>query len=337
MKNPLQTFPVSAGLLEPHHVQAIDPSSPWPIYLWFLEHVTRDEENGGHFDGIVLNGRSVCIRQIADDLGIGERVCRRHLARLVKAGYLLQKKTGLGTCTYTVTKSKRWAWKRQPRAGRDQVSKSPESQASLFSQDQSESQPTHQKPASGSLDPQAGNRPQGADPQAGKRSSTTKIRPQQKDGSRARSHEITKVSQKTSSSEQERSDLATLPTKRTETEPSREAVKLAALLQTEILRNSCDFKITSAQLRSWEEIADRMLRRDGRDPEKAATLIRWAHSDDFWMSNILSMEKFRKQFDQLALKAKAKKGKPQRSPRSAAGQVIEQFERLAIAGGGRPQ
>jgi hypothetical protein len=150
MKNALQTFPVSAGLLEPRHVQAIDPSSPWPIYLWFLEHVTRDRANGEHFDGIVLNGCPVSIRQIADELGIGERVCRRHLARLVKAGYLLQKKTGLGTCTYVVTKSKRWAWKRQPRAGRNHPSKAPELQVSLFSAvPDGPDDPTHQNPASG--------------------------------------------------------------------------------------------------------------------------------------------------------------------------------------------
>jgi hypothetical protein len=163
MKNDLQTFPVSAGLLEPRHVQAIDPGSPWPIYLWFLEHVTRDQENGEDFLGIVLGGRPVSIQQIAEELGVKERACRRHLARLVKAGYIVQKKTGVGTCTYTVTKSKRWAWKRQPRAGRDQISKAPELQTSLIfpGQDESNTPPrqnlvsgsplsTHQKVVSGS-------------------------------------------------------------------------------------------------------------------------------------------------------------------------------------------
>jgi hypothetical protein len=160
MKNPLHTFPVSAGLLEPRHVKAIDPSSPWPIYLWFIEHVTRDEPDGeGDFDGIVLNGRPVSIRRIADHLGVGERACRRHLARLVPR-YVVQKKTGVGTCTYIVKNSKRWAYKRQLGIGRNGTSKASESQASLFSPGQSESPATHQKKASGSLDPQAGNRPQ---------------------------------------------------------------------------------------------------------------------------------------------------------------------------------
>jgi hypothetical protein len=112
------------------------------------------------------------------------------------------------------------------------------------------------------------------------------------------------------------SDLVTLPTKKTTSEPSREAVKLAEFLKTKILQNSSDFKITQAQLRSWEATADRMLRLDGRDPQKAAGLIEWAQSDDFWMRNVLSMEKFRKQFDQLAAKAKPKNEKPQERPPS---------------------
>jgi hypothetical protein len=58
MKIPLQTFPVSAGLLDRRNVKAIDPRSPWPIYLWFLNHFTHDEESG----------RPISIRQIAADL-----------------------------------------------------------------------------------------------------------------------------------------------------------------------------------------------------------------------------------------------------------------------------
>jgi hypothetical protein len=188
-KGNLQTFPVSAGLLDPRHVQAIDPSSPWPIYLWFVEHVTRDEENGEQFDGIVSHGRPVSIQQIADALGIGERVCRRHLARLVKARYVLQKKTGVGTCTYTVTNSKRWAWKRQSRAGRDHPSKPPELQADLFSPAQGASdEPSHQ-----SATPKAGIRPQAQVPRG-----LISVGPDQKqasaeNGSRARSQLLTKT------------------------------------------------------------------------------------------------------------------------------------------------
>lgn len=45
-----------------------------------------------------------------------------------------------------------------------------------------------------------------------------------------------------------------------------------------------------------------MMRRDGRTEESIATLIRWAQHDEFWMSNILSMDKLRQKFDQLDLK-----------------------------------
>jgi hypothetical protein len=137
----LHTFPVSAGLLDPRHVQAIDPSSPWPIYLWFLEHVTRDEQEGDYFLGIVLNGRPLRIREIAGALGIEYHSCRRHLAHLVTTGYLKREKTGVGMFTYTVTKSKRWAWKRHTAGARNQQSSAPEKQGSLFPQTQ---EPTEQ-------------------------------------------------------------------------------------------------------------------------------------------------------------------------------------------------
>ena len=52
---------------------------------------------------------------------------------------------------------------------------------------------------------------------------------------------------KTSLSEQGCSDVVTLPPKKTTTEPSREATRLACLLKTEILHNKADFKITQAQ------------------------------------------------------------------------------------------
>jgi hypothetical protein len=98
----------------------------------------------------------------------------------------------------------------------------------------------------------------------------------------------------------------TLPSKKPNREPSREATGLALLLKTEILRNKADYKITPAQERSWAGTADRMLRLDGRKPEEAAELIRWAHRAEFWRSNILSMDKFREKFDPLALKAEGR-------------------------------
>lgn len=55
--------------------------------------------------------------------------------------------------------------------------------------------------------------------------------------------------------------------------------------------------------KAWTDSARLMLDRDGRDPEKAERLIRWCQQDPFWMGNILSMPKFREQYDKLRLKA----------------------------------
>jgi hypothetical protein len=143
--------------------------------------------------------------------------------------------------------------------------------------------------------------------------------------------------EKISSSERrDCSDLGGLSTKtKTKAGPSRDAVNLAALLRDEILRNSPEFRITQAQLQSWEATADRMLRIDGRDPQKASTLIGWAQSDDFWMRNILSMDKFRKQFDQLAAKAKPKNGKPQERPPSKRVSELMKEQEASLAAHGR--
>jgi uncharacterized protein YdaU (DUF1376 family) len=112
--------------------------------------------------------------------------------------------------------------------------------------------------------------------------------------------------EKTSLSEQCCSDVVALPSKKPKLEPSKEATRLAALLKAEILRNRCDFTTTQAQDRKWVASADRMLRLDKRNPEEAAELIRWAQKDEFWKGNILSMDRFREKFVQLALKAEVK-------------------------------
>jgi hypothetical protein len=93
------------------------------------------------------------------------------------------------------------------------------------------------------------------------------------------------------------------PKKPMKQEPSLDASRLAALLKAEILRNKADFRITQQQERNWAVTADRMIRLDARTPEQIAAVIRWAQRDEFWLQNILSMDKLREKFDQLALKA----------------------------------
>jgi hypothetical protein len=110
---------------------------------------------------------------------------------------------------------------------------------------------------------------------------------------------------------------------------SWEAFKLSQLLKTEIRQNKPDFRITPAQERSWGQTADRMIRLDGRDPSRIAELISWAQHDEFWKSNILSMDKLRVKFDAMEMKAsRSKKEAVPHKPVSA----VEQFRKsLGVA------
>jgi hypothetical protein len=99
-----------------------------------------------------------------------------------------------------------------------------------------------------------------------------------------------------------RSSKATPKAKAT-AKPSHEAEKLAALLAGEVRRNAPDFRITPGKQRSWTKTADRMLRLDHRSYDDVADMIRWVQADEFWHSNVLSMDKLREKFDQLLLKA----------------------------------
>ena len=88
-------------------------------------------------------------------------------------------------------------------------------------------------------------------------------------------------------------------------QPSKEACQLAVLLKSEILRNNANHRVTQAQERQWVITADRMLRWDNRTFAQVSAVIQWAQHDDFWMANVLCMDKLRKQFDQLLLKMRA--------------------------------
>jgi len=68
--------------------------------------------------------------------------------------------------------------------------------------------------------------------------------------------------------------------------------RLACLLRSEILKNLPDARVpqnTPEGLSNWCIEISRMIRLDKRKPEEIAFLIRWAQSDSFWRSNILSL------------------------------------------------
>lgn len=60
--------------------------------------------------------------------------------------------------------------------------------------------------------------------------------------------------------------------------------------------------------RRWADAERLMLERDGRDAEEAERLIRWCQGSEFWRANVLSMPKFREQYDQLRLQAQRGNG-----------------------------
>lgn len=54
----------------------------------------------------------------------------------------------------------------------------------------------------------------------------------------------------------------------------------------------------------WRRQARLMLDNDKRELSKVLNLIEWCQADSFWQSNVMSIPKFRQQYDQLALKAR---------------------------------
>jgi hypothetical protein len=73
--------------------------------------------------------------------------------------------------------------------------------------------------------------------------------------------------------------------------------------------------------KAWRDAARRMLDLDRRNPVKAEALIRWCQADEFWCTNILSMPTFRKQYEQLRLKANADWARRHAAPPRSGGLV----------------
>lgn len=69
--------------------------------------------------------------------------------------------------------------------------------------------------------------------------------------------------------------------------------------------------VKSANLESWANDIRLLCENDGVDIREAWSVFKWANSDSFWQTNILSASKFRKQYAQLS--AKMPKQQPQRT------------------------
>ena len=76
---------------------------------------------------------------------------------------------------------------------------------------------------------------------------------------------------------------------------------------------------TPKNIRGWVVEADRMMRLDGRTEQEIVSVMEWALADSFWSSNILSVPKLRKKFDQLSMQRSRKTPGRPKSETSFAG------------------
>lgn len=88
---------------------------------------------------------------------------------------------------------------------------------------------------------------------------------------------------------------------------SRE-LKAAAYLHGKIQNNNPAAK--APNLQRWAREFDLMFRVDGREPREVAKVIDWCQADPFWLTNILSPAKLRKQYDRLLLTMKNPRASP---------------------------
>ena len=86
------------------------------------------------------------------------------------------------------------------------------------------------------------------------------------------------------------------------------AFYLAHLLRDEILDNDKSTKVPSDKnIDDWAYQIDLLIRKDKREPNEIEAIIKWCQADDFWQSNILSIQKLRKQYDTLKRQMKRKR------------------------------
>ena len=79
--------------------------------------------------------------------------------------------------------------------------------------------------------------------------------------------------------------------------PDSMPYQLSELLLNKILENLPGYK--KPDLQKWASQMDALMRLDKRPPEEVKAVILFAQNDPFWRHNILSVDKLRKQYDQL--------------------------------------
>ena len=102
-----------------------------------------------------------------------------------------------------------------------------------------------------------------------------------------------------SESEKKKADLSSLPAF---------AVELTDILISHVTSLNPSAKNITSQLNetrfNWATGFDRIHRLDGKNPDEMRRVLYYAMRDSFWRTNILSADKFRKQYDTLFIKHK---------------------------------
>lgn len=84
--------------------------------------------------------------------------------------------------------------------------------------------------------------------------------------------------------------------RRTQEEPK--TLPLCSLLAELMVENQCKPPTIS---NTWLDAERRLVNIDHRDPAEAEKVLRWCQKDQFWRANILSLPKFRAQYDKLQI------------------------------------
>jgi DNA replication protein DnaD len=92
--------------------------------------------------------------------------------------------------------------------------------------------------------------------------------------------------------------------------PNSIEFRLASYLFKYIKRNN--EKAKEPNMQKWSKQFDYILRIDKRDIEEVKNVIKWCQNDSFWLKNILSPDKLRKQYDRLLISMKDPKPKEKR-------------------------
>jgi hypothetical protein len=107
--------------------------------------------------------------------------------------------------------------------------------------------------------------------------------------------------------EREREKEREKEAKASSSEPSRPDVEQVISSFSQLLEAN-DVKHKPGK--SWHDAARLLIDKDGYTPEQIIFVARFATTDEFWMSNVLSLPKLREKFEALKIKAQAKNQPP---------------------------